>query len=50
MNGRTYKFDRDAQLIVNRGGEDIIIYADELIPGDDIIFDNRDVLWTINEL
>lgn len=50
MNGRKYKFDRDAQLIVNRGGEDIIIYADELIPGDDIIFDNRDVLWTINEL
>lgn len=50
MNGRKYKFDRDAQLIVNRSGEDIIIYADELIPGDDIIFDNRDVLWTINEL
>lgn len=50
MNGRKYKFDRDAQLIVNRGGEDMIIYADELIPGDDIIFDNRDVLWTINKL
>ena len=50
MNGRKYKFDRDAQLIVNRDGEDIITYADELIPGDDIVFDNRDVLWTINEL
>lgn len=51
-NGRTYKIDKDAQLLVKREGEDtpIIIYADELEEGDDIQFDNRDVLFTLEEL
>lgn len=51
-NGRTLKIDRDAQLIVKRPSEDklIVIYADELQPEDDIQFDNKDILFTINEI
>lgn len=50
MNGRIYKFDRDAKFIIERDSKEIIVYADELKKGDNIIFDNRDLLWTINEL
>ena len=44
--------DVDAQLIVKREGENepIIIYADELQEEDDILFDNKDALFTINEI
>lgn len=44
--------DVDAQLIVKREGENepIIIYADELQEEDDILFDNKDELFTINEI
>jgi DNA polymerase-3 subunit alpha len=51
-NGKTYKIDIDAQLMVKRDGEDnpIKIYADELQQGDDIQFDNRDILFTLNEI
>jgi putative DNA polymerase III, alpha subunit len=44
--------DVDAQLIVKRKNEDepIIVYADELQEGDDIMFDNKDELFTINEI
>lgn len=44
--------DIDAQLIVKREGENapIIIYADELQEEDDILFDNKDELFTINEI
>lgn len=44
--------DVDAQLIVKRKNEDepIIVYADELQEGDDILFDNKDELFTINEI
>lgn len=51
-NGQTYKIDRDAQLVVKRDGEDnpIVLYADELQEGDDIQFDNRDVLFTLHEI
>jgi DNA polymerase-3 subunit alpha len=46
------KIDKDAQLIVKRDSdkEPVIIYADELQAGDDILFDNKDLLFTINEL
>jgi hypothetical protein len=50
MNGKTYSFDRDAKFLVKRGDEEIEVYADELMTNDDIIFDNRDLIWTINEL
>lgn len=51
-HGHTIRIDKDAQLIVKREGEDepIIVYADELEEGDDILFDNKDELFTINEL
>lgn len=51
-NEKTIEIDRDAQLLVKRGEseEPIIVYADELQPDDDILFDNRDVLFTLNEV
>lgn len=51
-NHKIYKIDKDAQLIVKRANNDeaIVIYADELQAGDDIQFDNRDVLFTLNEI
>lgn len=50
--GKSMLVDKDAQLIINRENEEspIIIYADELQDGDDILFDNKDALFTINEL
>lgn len=50
MNGKTYSFDRDAKFLIKRGEEEIEVYADELMTNDDIIFDNKDLIWTINEL
>lgn len=51
-DNKKLKIDKDAQLIVKREGyeEPIKVYADELEEGDDILFDNKDVLFTINEL
>lgn len=51
-NQQTIKIDKDAQLLVQRAGieQPIIVYADELLADDDILFDNRDVLFTLNEL
>lgn len=50
--GQCIKIDKDAQLIVKRPNidEPIVIYADELLPDDDILFDNKDQIFTINEL
>lgn len=51
-NGKTIKIDKDAQLYVKREGEEapITIYADELQDEDNILFDNKDELFTIDEL
>lgn len=51
-NDKILKIDKDAQMIVSREGKDkpVIIYADELQQGDDIIFDNRDLLFTLKEI
>lgn len=48
-NGKFIKMDKDALLLVNRHGQDspIKVYADEIIEGDDIIFDNKDILFTL---
>lgn len=46
-NGKTYRFDRDAEFLVKRDGQEIIVYADELLPDDDIIFDNKNLIFTI---
>lgn len=47
-NGKTVCFDRDAQLLVVRDGKEMAVYADELKDGDDVVFDHKDFLWTIN--
>ena len=44
------KIAADAQLYISRNGENKIIYASDLQEGDDILFDNKDALFTINEL
>lgn len=49
-NGQTYRFDKDAMFLVRRGEETISVYADELQDGDDIIFDNKDLIFTLNEI
>lgn len=51
-NHKIYKIDKDAQLVVQRQNveQPIVIYADELQKGDDIQFDNRDLLFTLNEI
>lgn len=51
-NGKTVKVDRDAQFMVKRDGEEepIKVYADELKANDDILFDNKDLIFTINEI
>ena len=49
-NGLEYKFDKDAQFLVKRGGKNISAYADELQENDDILFDNKDLLFTLNEI
>lgn len=48
-NGRSLVFDRDAEFLVKRGKDTVKVYADELEEDDDIIFDNKDLLFTINE-
>lgn len=51
-NGVTIDVDVDSEFIVKRSGYEkpIRVYADELQEDDDIIFDNKDILFTINEL
>ena len=46
-NGKTYKFDRDAEFLVGRNDKQIVVYADELKEDDDIVFDNKDLLFTL---
>mgnify|MGYP000169610501 CR=1 FL=1 len=47
-NGKVLKFDKDAQLLVKREDAELVIYADQLKDGDDLVFDHKDFLWTIN--
>lgn len=51
-DGKVLNIDKDAELIVKRQGEEkpIRVYADELQEDDDILFDNKDQLFTLNEL
>ena len=49
MNGVTYRLCRDARLRVIHDGEELTVYADELIRGDEILFDRRDLLWNLKE-
>lgn len=51
-NKQTISLDKDARLLVKRTGIEspIEIYADQLSVGDDILFDNKDELFTLNEI
>lgn len=44
-NGTTLHLDRDAELVVLRNGNRLTVYADRLRAGDDVLFDNRDILF-----
>ena len=48
-NGRTYKFDSDSQFLIKRNDEEIVVYADELLEGDDIVWDRKDEIFTLDE-
>lgn len=48
--GKTIKVFQDAELRIKRGDKEMTVYADELSPEDDIIIDNKDIVWTINEI
>lgn len=48
-NGREILLDRDARLMVRRGEKILEVYADELREQDDILFDNRDLLFAIDQ-
>lgn len=50
MDGNVCRLYRDAQIRIIRDDAELTIYADELIHGDEIIFDRRDFLWNLNEL
>ena len=41
---------KDAELRVKRGEEILNVYADEIEKDDELILDNKDVIWTINEI
>lgn len=51
-NGKTIRIDSDAELIVKRESSDepVRVYADELQEGDDILWDNKDEIFTLKEL
>lgn len=49
LDGHTYRIDTDAKFSVWRDEAQIEVYADELREGDDIVFDRRDLIWTLNQ-
>lgn len=50
LNGRICHFHKDAEFTIKRGGALMKVYADQLKSGDDILLDNRDLIWTLNEI
>lgn len=50
LGGKRLCFDKDAQLRILRGEVEMTVYADELLPDDDVILDNRDILWNVREV
>ncbi|MDR1718080.1 MAG: PHP domain-containing protein [Prevotella sp.] len=50
IDGNVLVFFKDAEFRVLRSGKEITVYADELKPGDELLFDNRDLLWTLKEM
>lgn len=50
FEGGTICLDKDSELVVIRDGQQLTVFADELQEGDDIQFDNTDLLHTIPHL
>ena len=50
LDGKRLCFDKDAQLRVIREENEMTVYADELHPDDEVIIDNRDILWNVKEV
>ncbi|WP_255491332.1 PHP domain-containing protein [Dysgonomonas sp. ZJ279] len=46
-NNKRLKLDIDAQLLILRDNIEIEVYADELLADDEIIFDNKDLIFSI---
>lgn len=46
-NNKKLKLDIDARLLILRDNIEIEVYADELLAGDEIIFDNKDLIFSI---
>jgi DNA polymerase-3 subunit alpha len=44
------RFYRWAKLKIKRDDNRIVVYADDLQENDEILFDNRDKLWTLKEI
>lgn len=49
LDGRRLCFDKDAQLRIVRCESEMTVYADELLPGDAVILDNRDMIWNLQQ-
>lgn len=47
LDGRRLCFEKDAQLRIVRAETEMTVYADELLPGDAVILDNRDRIWNL---
>lgn len=50
LDGKRLCFDMDAQFRIMREGNEMTVYADELRPDDDVILDNRDILWNVKDV
>jgi DNA polymerase-3 subunit alpha len=44
------KFYKWAKIRIKRDGQTLTVYANDLCRGDEILWDNRDRLWTLNEI
>lgn len=49
MDNSSYRICKDARMRIKRKDEVLTVYADELICDDEILFDRRDLLWTLKE-
>lgn len=49
-NGKKYKFDQNSEFLIKDGDKTKIVLGRNLKPDDDIVWDNRDEIWTLNEI
>jgi DNA polymerase-3 subunit alpha len=48
--GKLVRFADDAEFKIRRGDEEIVVFARDLQPDDDVVFDRKDELFTMQEL